>query len=167
MAKQPTEARKKMEDARRLREQAERMMESMTPEQRRELERLAREKLREGGGRPGADALEGVKSAPVDFRAGQPESDPTKPPPEREVLAEINDPNAKIDPSSPAGRRAMQPSAQETLKSVQKAIEEKQLPARYRNVEKYFKRAAEQEAAKPATDAKPAAPVKDAEEVKK
>lgn len=170
MAQQPEGARKKMQDAQKLREQAERMMESMTPEQRRELERLARERAREGGPPgPGTEGtpLEGMKSAPVDFRANEKNEDPSKPPSEREVLAEINDPNAKIDPSAPIGKRAMQPSAQETLKSVQKAIEEKQLPARYRNVEKYFKRAAEQEGAKPAQDAKPAEPVKDAQEVKK
>jgi hypothetical protein len=162
LAKSPAEARRKMEDSRKLRDQAEKMLESMTPEQRKELERLARDRARESGA-----PLEGVKSAPVDFRADGTENDPTKPPSEREVLAEFNDPNARIDRTAPAGTRAMQPTAQETLKSVQKAIEEKQLPARYRNVEKYFKRAAEQESPKPAGDAKPAAPVKDAGEVKK
>jgi hypothetical protein len=161
LAKSPAEARRKMEDARKLRDQAEKMLESMTPEQRKELERLARDRARESGA-----PLEGVKSAPVDFRPEGTENDPTKPPPgDREVLAEFNDPNAKIDRTAPAGTRAMQPTAQETLKSVQKAIEEKQLPARYRNVEKYFKRAAEQESPKPASDAKSVAPVKDAEAV--
>lgn len=162
MTKSPGESLRKMAESRRLRDQAQRMLEGMTPEQRRELERLAANRSHEMGN-PAANPrpLDGVTSTPVDLRSPQ---DPASPG-EREVLAEFNDPNAQVDRAAAPGTRPMQPSAQQTLKGVQKAIEEKQLPARYRNVENYFKRAVEREGRGDAP--RPQESVKDAGEVAK
>ncbi|MFM9958249.1 MAG: hypothetical protein ACKVZJ_09225 [Phycisphaerales bacterium] len=167
-------AAQKAAESRKLREQAEKMLDSMTPEQRKELEQLMAKQGRRGGAgsadAPQSGPLAETRSTPVDLRNQNKPGDQPEGSDDGEVLAEVNDPNAQPDRTGPAGRRPMQPSAQETLKTVQKAIEEKQLPARYRNVEKYFRRAAEQEKSAAPSEGQPAptpaGPVKDAEEAK-
>lgn len=158
MAERPRNAAQKSRDAARIREQAERLLEGATPEQRKHMERLARQRASEQGATPPPLTS---RSVPTDFRRTAPETDPSA-----EVLGEFNDPKAMPSGRDAVGRRAMQPTAQEALQSAQRAIEERQLPARYKNVERYFKRAAEREQ-KPGTSGpapNTAPPVKDAKD---
>lgn len=156
LRKNAERSQQQQRDAQRLRDQADKIVDSMSPEQRAKAAQQARD--RAARATRNAPPLTDVKSTPEDFRRQQTgaNEDPG------EVLSEFNDPNAQVDRSGRTSSRPMQPTAVEAAKSVQKAIEEKQLPARYRNVQKYFERAAEREQKQPA--APPPAPAQDAKD---
>jgi len=144
-----------LDDSRKLKEQADRIVRSMSPQQRKELEELARGRLAE------SPVALPSGAAPLDLRQQTPRaSEPGSAPPEK--LAEVDNPRAPAPPRDAVGTRPMQPTPQDSLRAAQKAIEDKQLPARYRNVERYFKRAAETAPRQPAP--KDAPPVKDAKD---
>lgn len=147
------EAERRRAAARRLQEQSSRMVDAM------------------GSGRDSPDhgtraasppidpQRAGARSVPLDLRNPDQGGDST--PPRSDVLAEFDNPGAQADTRADRGTRPMTPTAVEALRSAQKAIEEKRLPARYRNVERYFRREAEREVRRPDV-----APAKDAGDIR-
>ena len=213
MGDAPGQAREAMKNSQQMREQAEKMIRSMSPELRKELEQLAREYAREhgkdatsgddgkmpGGGSPRPDKPGSGGDGPVDptnslagngqiggrGKGAHPDdaangafgkSEPVDLRPDRKTAAGPGQAVGHLDTPNPPGRGGAgrdtspagaasatpQPAtAGQALQSAQRAMESKEVPARYRNIERYFKKAVEREnAAKPG--ATPTGPAPDA-----
>lgn len=143
------------EDAQRLREQAERMLQDLSPEEREEVRRLAEQIARERGA-PIED-LSNASTRDVDAR---------RPREEREdagrVIAEwLSD--GKPGASDARGTVDAQRRIAEAAQGAQRAIEEQQTPARYSEfIRRYFQRLPN---AVERSSPSPAAPARDAQDV--
>ena len=114
-----------------LREEAERMLDDMSPEQREELERWAGQQLIEDGGARGSYEY---STDTVDART---ETEGM------EVRDEWFNPDGQIVRDGAVSREEMIESLRTAAEGVERAIEEQRVPARYKNVRKYFERALE------------------------
>jgi hypothetical protein len=152
LAKRQRIAQQSREEAERLREQAERVMQDLSPDEREELRRIAEQIARERG--PGVEDFSGARTREMDARrTGDPESDAGR------VIAEWL---TEGRPEGDASRGAVDTKRRlaEAAQGAQRAIEEQQAPSRYSDIiRRYFQRlptAVERTAPAPdATDVRP------------
>ena len=156
MADRRPGAENQQRNADRLREQAERMLEQATPEERRELERLAREAMGEGedpglagtGDRPEATGAQAAPTRewdaePFDARGEPSESTPT----DGQVIAEwFGDDETR--PSTGEAATGSGPALQEAARGAERAIERRAVPRERKDLvrrvfERFRQRAAE------------------------
>lgn len=155
LAKRQDFANQSREDAQRLREQAERMMQDLSPDEREQMRRLAERIAREQGA-PSED-FTGAQTRDVDARrpTGAPEDS-------GRVIAEwLSD--GKPDANDARGTVDARRRLTEAAAGAQRAIEEQQTPARHSEfIRRYFERLPKAvERGAPA----PSAPARDAQDV--
>jgi hypothetical protein len=140
------------EQAERAREMARKLSERMTPEQRDELQRLAREMQNplpgEGGGPGSKPARPRMASRPADPRAAATEPvdarrAPQEKPSERVIAEWYSDKPIQRDGTAPAPTPAE--AMREAAASADRAVEKQEVPARYSDmVRRVFKRYSDQ-----------------------
>lgn len=121
-SEQPEQYRKRAEDAR---QRAKKMLEQMSPEERERLERWLAEKQRDRAtGEP-------FDQAPIDAR---------KPDDSQRIAGEVTNPDWEADRATGrVSERELVDELREAAQSNDRALEERTVPAKYRNVEEYFK----------------------------
>ncbi len=133
MIEQMRDARERIAEERadsdELRAQAKQLLDEMSPEQREELERWAGQQLIEDGG--AAAGYEYTTEA-VDARTTTDGM---------EVRDEWFNPDGEIVRDGAVSRQEMIDSLRTAAEGAERAIEEQRVPARYRNVRRYFERA--------------------------
>ncbi|MCA9293767.1 MAG: hypothetical protein KDA20_08135 [Phycisphaerales bacterium] len=142
MSEQHDNASRDQRAADALRKQQQQLLDQMTPEQREELMRLARNRQIEQGD------PEDRATTPFDARRPGEHLGP------QDVAGQVDNPNPA--PRQASGDAPAQNIHQELVdrrEEIRRAIEEKRVPARYRNIEEYFRRTAED--AQKNTDAAP------------
>jgi hypothetical protein len=162
MAEREKGSQQNQQRAKELRDQAQRMLEQASPEQREQMRRWAQKQQEESGS--GAGAGMGIDNSPtaagssggfstedVDARR------PVEPGGRERVAGEWTDPNQQAQRGGPASTRAMADTLREAQQSAEQAIEDQVVPTRYRNVREYFRKALER-AEREAKQAPPPAP---------
>jgi len=151
MRKNSSDAERLRGNAGKLREQAKNLLEDMSPAERERLADWLRSEQAERGNAQPFDTED------LDARAA---SDSKRVTDERT--------NPSWQPGSTDGsvsERALPDELREAARGNERALEERSVPAKYRNVEEYFRRAIER-AEKDAAKTKPPAPIKQAEDAK-
>lgn len=176
------------ERARQLREQAKKLLDQATPEQKEQMMKWAQQQMREQGERPetGPDGEPGSREGmPVDGGSGQqagggpgsgaPGSTPMdavrtedvdirRRGEKERIAAEWTRPGVS-QPDRTISQREFEQQLLDAQEAAQKAMEEQTIPARYGNVKEFYKRALKkQEGTKPADP--PPAPAPDAPDAK-
>lgn len=158
--------------AKELREQAQRMLEQASPEQREQMRRWAQKQQQESGSGAGsgmgidnsptaAGSADGFRTEDVDARK------PVEPGGRERVAGEWTDPSQEIHRGGPASTRAMAETLREAQQSAEQAIEDQVVPTRYRNVREYFRKARERAEREAQQAPAPAPAAQDAEPTKK
>lgn len=118
--------------AEQLRKQQQQLLDQMSPEEREELMRLARNRAIEQGD------PEDVRTTPFDARRPGEGLGP------QDVAGQVENPSPAPRQAAGTGTgRSVQQELNDRRKEIRRAIEEKRVPARYRNIEEYFRRTAE------------------------
>jgi hypothetical protein len=135
LARTPEEAAQQEEQARRLADRAQELLEKASPEERRELERWAEEMRREQQARPPVEREFATET--VDARGAEPPAAR-----DERVIAQWFG-NQESEPGG-AGRAEMGEEVQRAAESAERAIEQQVVPARYSDlVRRVFRRYAE------------------------
>lgn len=129
-------ARERRESAEEARRKAREMLDRMTPEQREQFERWARELARE---KP-STAPE-MRPDPSEFARDPVDMRPREPAPDR-VIAQWFNPDAKPGDPSDVSRRAIDGELQDAARGAERAVEEQAVHRRYSDIiKRYFENA--------------------------
>lgn len=145
-------AKEQRQISKEARKKAKELIDSMSPEQRKELERWAKQLAREHSAQPPESPAPSIdpadtKLAPMDLR-------PKESAPDR-VIAQWFDPNAKPDQTGAVSHRAIDEKLRQAAQGAERAVEQQSVHRRYNDIIKRYFDAANRRGEKPATPAKP------------
>lgn len=141
-----------------LRKQAEQMLDKMSPEERKKLDRWARDMMREQNEQAAAGGTPDYNTEPVDARRGGEGG---------QVVGEMNADKSTPPPDpSLVSKQQFAEQMAGSLQSAEKAMEERVVPTRYSNVARYFRQALERMKKEAAQSAPaPEGPIQPAQDV--
>ncbi|MBL8747370.1 MAG: hypothetical protein JNK58_13575 [Phycisphaerae bacterium] len=175
MDKQQQQGQSEQKRSEELRQQAKKLLEQASPEQREQMMKWAQQQMREQGekgeegGKGGRQAGSGKGDNRPDAMTGSPfrteDVDARRTGAKERIAAEWTRPGV-AQPDRAISTREFEQQLQDAQEAAQQAMEEQTIPARYRNVQEFYKRALKKQPDTPAPAPAPA-PTPDAKDAKK